>query len=78
MNITDLFSWIAVSISILTSIVRALNIGFQKYTYILSSLASIMLIYNAYQLNSNQLIFLNTFHGLISLMGVYRWHHKKE
>jgi len=73
MNITDLFSWIAVIISILTSIVRASNIGYQKYTYILSSLSCLMLIYNAYQLNSMQLMFLQSFHALIGAFGIYRW-----
>ena len=73
MNIVDFISWIGVLVSIGTSVIRALNVGYQWHTYIMSSLSGLALIYNGYQLGSNQLIFLNTFHMIISLMGVYRW-----
>ncbi len=78
MNLVDIISWIGVFISIGTSVIRASNIGYQWHSYILSSMSGVALIYNGYQLGSNQLIFLNTFHLMISLMGVYRWSGKQS
>lgn len=70
----DTLLWISVIISIITSIIRALNIGFQKETYILSSLAHVPILYDLWYTGSNQAIVLNLFYLLIGLMGVYRWH----
>ena len=70
--------WLGTFISIITSIVRALNIGYQKEMYILSSLSCLPLIYNSYQMNSNQLIILNVFYLIIALMGVYKWTNIKK
>lgn len=69
----DIISWIGIIISISTSLVKAFNIGYMNYTFIFSSLANVLLIYNAYTLGSTQMIIMYTFHLLISLTGVYRW-----
>ena len=70
--------WICVAFSIFTTTIRALNIGFQKETYILSSLTYIPLIYDAWLSNSNQNFVLNGFYLLISLLAVYRWSKFKQ
>ena len=69
----ELILWLSVFVSVGTSIIRALNIGYQQQTYILSAIFQVPLIYHAYLNNSNQLIMLNVFYTLISSMGAYRW-----
>ena len=76
--LADIISWIGIFISISTSIIRASNIGYLKHTYIFSSIASALLLYNAYNLGSMQLITLNIFHLLIGVMGIYRWTGKQK
>lgn len=73
MTLVDIITWLGILISISTSIVRAINIGYQKHTYVLSALSNIVLLYNAYNLGSSQLIILNIFHLTISVAGIYRW-----
>lgn len=78
MNFVDIISWIAIIISVSTSIVRAIDIGYQWHTYVLSSVSNVLLIYNAYCLGSSQLIVLNIFYMLISFVGIYRRHNEKK
>jgi len=77
MNFVDIISWVAIIISVSTSIVRAIDIGYQWHTYVLSSICNVLLIYNAYCLGSNQLIVLNIFYMLVSFVGIYRRHNEK-
>ncbi len=69
----DILSWIGTFVSILASVIRALNVGYYMQTYIMSSISNVILIYNAYKLKSNQLMVLNSFHLLICLIGIYNW-----
>lgn len=73
MELINILSWIGTVISILASIIRALNVGYYMQTYIMSGISNIILIYNAYKLKSNQFMILNVFHLLICLIGIYNW-----
>jgi hypothetical protein len=78
MSLMDILSWSGVAISASTSIIRASNIGYQQYTYIMSALSCLLLMYNAYELKSKQLMILNSFHLIINLIGIYRWKKNKN
>jgi hypothetical protein len=65
--------WISVVISIITSVIRASNIGFQKFSYILTSFGMLFITYDAFCNGSAQAFVLQVFYLLISLFGVYRW-----
>ena len=69
--------WVVVVASVVTSIIRACNIGFQKETYIISVLTHIPLIYKSYTLGSTQMMVLEMFYLLIAVFGIYRWSKSK-
>lgn len=72
----EIISWLGMVLSITASIIRALNIGYYKQTYMMSFISSAILVYNAYHLKSIQLIILNTFHLFICMTGIYNWSKK--
>ena len=64
--------WIATCISIFSSIVRALDIGYSIEMYILSCIAQICLIYESFQIMHIQQVTLNCFYLAISLLGLFK------
>ena len=73
MDLANIISWVGMILSIGTSITRAMNIGYQKYSYIASAISCVLLAYNGYVLGSTQMILLYIFHTMINLVGIYRW-----
>lgn len=77
MSLIDIISWLGLILSVSTSILRALNIGYQKQSYIFSAISCILLAYNGYILGSTQMVLLYIFHFIINLTGIYRWQKNK-
>ena len=69
----DYLLWGSLVISIITSLMRAANIGFQRETYAFAALSLLPIIYDAWFTGSIQLILYNIFHLLVAVFGAYRW-----
>ncbi len=67
-----MWMWAVVFVSVVNSLVKALNIGYQQETYVLSSLIYLPLIYNGYIMGSNPSVVLNGVYFLTALLGIYR------
>jgi uncharacterized membrane protein len=73
MTYLDYLLWGSLIISIITSLVRAANIGFQRETYALTVLSLLPIIYDVSFTGSIQVIMFNVFHLLVAIFGTYRW-----
>lgn len=68
---SDLFiEWLASFIAITTSTFRALNLGYQKESYIFSIFSYVIFMY--YSQKRSQVI-LNLFYILTAIIGTYRY-----
>lgn len=62
--------WVATLLSVFTTFVRALNIGYVVELYLLSCIAYvIMCVYE----RERRLIALNAFYLIMALVGAFRW-----
>jgi hypothetical protein len=69
----DNLLWASLVISVLTSLARAANIGFQRETYALTIVSLLPIIYDVAQTGSIQVILFNVFHLMVAIFGTYRW-----
>lgn len=74
----DNILWVAAIGAIFGSIFRALNLGFQKETYIITAFAQLPLIYREFNSGSYQMILLNIFYLIIAFIGIWRWTKNKR
>ena len=65
--------WTVSIFMMISSSFRSWNIGYQKETYILSTLCQLPILYNAWSKNDRRVMMTNCFYFANGLFAIYRW-----
>lgn len=73
MDIVPFIEWISVIILMLVSLCRSWNIGYQKESYMISTIFQTVLVLKAIRVRDYQLLMMNIFYTVNGCIAVYRW-----